>query len=499
MKLSVRQHLDSDPSTRGRSARRALRRLRAKRPLPMRHVLLRPGLRVQMSAALALVSRERLTNYARRVPLRVALHGLLCAVVLLVLAGDMLLAWSRSAVVPRDDVVLYINQRSVGGAGEVSGDTIAPVVTYTTRTERPTITLTSAVAASHLNQIAPEVRAVSSETVTVFDRLHMLAAGETLGGVAAAYGIALEALVWANPSINGDVLVPGMDLRIPRISGRPYVIQAGDTLESIAERTGVAAELIVEFKANGISRSKPLPVGHELFIPGNVAPLPEPMLVAYGGLAGLAATGPQPAGIVREWQTNMRQGPDTVYEKVGQFDAGRRAQLLGRHQDWVQVSIGGTVGWMNNTLLDIPAGVFEQLPESADFPPPPPIWVWPARGSLTSGYGPRWGGFHDGIDIANAAWTPIVAARAGRVVEAGWCSGYGYCVRLNHDGGIQTVYGHLIDQPPVRVGQTVPVGTVIGYMGSTYDRRGGGYSTGVHLHFEVRVGGRTVNPFNFLP
>jgi murein DD-endopeptidase MepM/ murein hydrolase activator NlpD len=240
-------------------------------------------------------------------------------------------------------------------------------------------------------------------------------------------------------------------------------------------------------------------VGREIFIPGGSYALPAPLLAARGGLAGLAALQAGPGGVVRENQTNLRIGPDTVYDKAGQFEAGRRAALLARHGDWLKVDIGGTVGWVWANLLIVPEGVVAALPETNDFPPPPPIWVWPTYGSFTSGFGPRWGSFHDGIDIANRAGTPIVAARTGRVIETGWCSGYGYCVKLSHPGGIMTTYGHLLNHPPVSVGQVIEAGEVLGYMGSTYDRSGGGYSTGVHLHFSIKVHGRAVNPLNFLP
>ena len=72
-------------------------------------------------------------------------------------------------------------------------------------------------------------------------------------------------------------------------------------------------------------------------------------------------------------------------------------------------------------------------------------------------------------------------------------------MRLGHEGGVETIYGHLIARPPVSVGDEVAVGELIGHMGSTYDRAGGGYSTGVHLHFTVLVNGRAVNPLRFLP
>lgn len=129
-------------------------------------------------------------------------------------------------------------------------------------------------------------------------------------------------------------------------------------------------------------------------------------------------------------------------------------------------------------------------------------WTWPTYGTITSGYGLRAmavGQFHNGVDIANNKDTPIAAARDGQVIEAGWCAGYGYCVRLQHAGGFLTEYGHLDGQPPVQVGQTVQVGTIIGMMGTTYDSAHGGYSTGVHLHFTIRLNGVAVDPLLYLP
>jgi murein DD-endopeptidase MepM/ murein hydrolase activator NlpD len=144
-------------------------------------------------------------------------------------------------------------------------------------------------------------------------------------------------------------------------------------------------------------------------------------------------------------------------------------------------------------------------PTPTKAPAPAPAanrWVWPTRGTLTSKFGYRnLGGrrFHNGIDIANTKWTRIVAARGGTVTEAGWCSGYGFCVKIAHSDGFTTDYGHMASRPPVRAGQWVNPGTLIGYMGATYDRKGGGYATGVHLHFTVKRYGRAVNPLLYLP
>lgn len=117
--------------------------------------------------------------------------------------------------------------------------------------------------------------------------------------------------------------------------------------------------------------------------------------------------------------------------------------------------------------------------------------VWPVGGPITSGFGPRWGRMHEGIDIAGSSGTPIAAAAAGTVIIAGWSGGYGNLVVIDHGNGISTAYGHN-SSLAVSVGQSVGQGTVVSGMGTT------GHSTGVHLHFEVRVNGSAVDPLGYL-
>lgn len=334
---------------------------------------------------------------------------------------------------------------------------------------------------------------------SVYQALDYLEEGETLGAIAARYQVRLEALVLANGLEQGDALVVGQALRIPRVSGFPHVVIAGETVFDLAARFGVPYEAIVAFPPNRIDASGGLTPGSEIFIPSERLELPAAWLRAVGGMEGLALRGPVPAAVVGAERANLRAGPGVEYDQLGQLVAGRRVALLARYGDWVQVEHSGRRAWMRADLLELAAEQLAAIPITNDVPPRPDRWVWPARGRLTSGFGPRWGRFHNGIDIANRAGTPIVAARAGRVLEAGWCRGYGYCVRLGHAGGIETIYGHLIAPPLVAAGGEVAVGQVIGHMGSTYDRRGGGYATGVHLHFSVLVNGRAVNPLRFLP
>jgi len=121
-------------------------------------------------------------------------------------------------------------------------------------------------------------------------------------------------------------------------------------------------------------------------------------------------------------------------------------------------------------------------------------YIWPTQGTLTSGYGWRWGRMHKGIDIAAPVGTPVVAAAGGVVVSSGWDSGgYGNKVDIRHPDGSVTRYGHN-SRLLVREGQEVRQGQLISEMGST------GRSTGPHLHFEVHPSGRgAINPMAFLP
>ncbi len=116
---------------------------------------------------------------------------------------------------------------------------------------------------------------------------------------------------------------------------------------------------------------------------------------------------------------------------------------------------------------------------------------WPTSGSLSSRYGPRGRGYHRGIDLAAAYGAPIRAAKAGTVTLAGWYYDYGKTVIISHPDGTQTLYAHA-SQINVNSGQTVEKGQLIGRVGRT------GRSTGPHLHFEVHVNGKRVNPLAYL-
>ncbi|MGW6376200.1 M23 family metallopeptidase [Rhodococcus sp. NPDC055112] len=132
--------------------------------------------------------------------------------------------------------------------------------------------------------------------------------------------------------------------------------------------------------------------------------------------------------------------------------------------------ITGAQQWVNDQLRALnPGGSVAPLKART---------VQPVNGHMTSGYGARWGSHHGGIDIGANLGTPILSAANGEIISAGPASGFGLWVRVRHDDGTVTVYGH-VNEYTVNVGQRVEAGQQIATVGNR------GQSTGPHLHFEV--------------
>lgn len=125
-------------------------------------------------------------------------------------------------------------------------------------------------------------------------------------------------------------------------------------------------------------------------------------------------------------------------------------------------------------------------------------FIMPMEGKIGSGFGPRIHPIfgtkrqHNGVDIACVRGQPIWSAKEGKVIFAGWKNGYGNVVLIEHAGPVVTLYAHQ-QEMHVTAGYTVGKGEIIGECGST------GWSTGPHLHFEVRTGGQPKDPMIVLP
>jgi lipoprotein NlpD len=140
-----------------------------------------------------------------------------------------------------------------------------------------------------------------------------------------------------------------------------------------------------------------------------------------------------------------------------------------------------------------PLETSDRAPAPSELPSGPDRLRWPTRtGALTSGFGPRNGTFHDGIDIAAPEGTPVYAARGGRVIYSDQIPGYGNIVILEHADGLSTVYAHN-QKNEVAQGEVVRQGDEVSRVGQT------GRTTGPNLHFEVRIQNVARNPLFFLP
>lgn len=268
--------------------------------------------------------------------------------------------------------------------------------------------------------------------------------GDTLTTIAEHHGVTVDYLIWNNPEVGADpdTLIIGETLLIPGTNGLVYDVRLGDTITDIAGTYGVSPDAIIQYAANSLASPDLITEGMVLLLPGGVPPAPPPE--------------PEPVAVPVEAAPQVDPDPGFA----------------------------------------VPAAVAPPVTEVAPIPDDPSVYVsyiWPVNGSLWSGYGPRWGSFHKGIDIGAAYGTSVMAAAAGQVTLATYRdNGYGMYVIVHHADGSETLYAHL-SQLYVEVGQYVNQGDAVGAVGCT------GWCSGDHLHFEVWIGGTTYNPLNYLP
>ncbi|HEY3247726.1 MAG TPA: LysM peptidoglycan-binding domain-containing protein [bacterium] len=339
--------------------------------------------------------------------------------------------------------------------------------------------------------------------------------GQALWDIARAHGRSVEAIVAANHLRNAELLRPGQTLIIPAASAGPatplapaavrkpvggqpvsHVVVAGDTLWSVARRYGLSVSTLA--RANAMSETALIHPGQRLALAATSAaatPVASRRTVPSQALTILVTSGQTLSAIAQTYGVSTRALVQANHLRSAHaIRAGQRLTILGSSTA-AQLARRTPVAPAAQTVRRTPVTPARvQIPRVSQ-----PLaaslrrgfFRWPARGIITSRFGMRWRRHHNGLDIAAPRGTPIYAGRAGMVIFAGWYFGYGLAVLLSHGGGVMSIYGHA-SALLVHTGQTVSAGQQIARVGCT------GSCTGNHVHFEVRINGRPVNPLRYL-
>lgn len=259
---------------------------------------------------------------------------------------------------------------------------------------------------------------------------------DSIFSIAEKFGLKPETILWSNRYTLGDTpdgLYVGDELFILPEDGVYHMWSEGEGLNGVSGFYGVEPDVIVDYPLNNLDRATLGDYSLPNIKPGT-------MLIVPNG------TRPTVSWII------ARENPAEGSRYLGDF-----------------YCVGTIYGWVGT-------GSF----------------TWPTPDHSLSGY--DWNPpVHNGLDFQGVSGSPIYAADTGVVVYSGWSDrGYGNLLVIDHDGGWQTMYAHLLDYSFVPCGSNVSKGQVIASMGST------GRSTGPHLHFELRINGAAVNPWNYL-
>lgn len=260
-----------------------------------------------------------------------------------------------------------------------------------------------------------------------------------------------------------------------------YEVAPGDTLSQIALNNNLSIAALVEMNETIENENSTIRAGDEMIVT-----IPEPEL-----------------SIERQEESYFEEDYEAEVQYIDNDQWFTTEQVTVQQPSAGHRNIVVLVSYRNDKEVDRgilkEEVVMEAVPKIVERGTKvPPTYIKPISGGrLTSSYGgrkaPTRGAStnHKGVDWATPVGTTVVASSAGTVARAGWGSGYGYVVYINHGDGRQTRYGHL-SKVLVKPGQTVQQGTKIALSGNT------GRSTGPHVHFEILIGGQSVNPLGYL-
>ncbi len=346
---------------------------------------------------------------------------------------------------------------------------------------------------------------------------YLVRAGDFAEAIAVLHGISLATLGQLNPRLDLSLIRIGQALVVPLVDLPPpppgtvgagpapqltYTVQPGDTVSGIAIQYGVDATAMALLNP-GLNPNL-ISVGQTLFVPGTV-PVPkvsQTFVTDFGDSIEYVAAA---AGVTPH--TLLANNPGLA---TGYIGSGTALRVPDREGVIVDVRTGDTLqaiaaqfGTTVPALVDAPFnGVVDPngliAGQELLVPITVPVFVWPAHGQLTDGFGVcrSWDCSvrHRGVDIAqNGGALRAMADGVVTAVGGSWCCGLGFFVEIDHGNGWVSVYGHLHGPAWVFEGQTLEAGDPIGEVGTT------GYSTGVHLHLELYHNEWALDALNYLP
>jgi murein DD-endopeptidase MepM/ murein hydrolase activator NlpD len=270
--------------------------------------------------------------------------------------------------------------------------------------------------------------------------------GDTISVIASRFGVTVGTVLWANNLTQKSLIKPGLTLKIPPVSGVLHTVAKGDTLQKIASTYDADLNEILAF--NHMEAGAKLNPGDELVVPGGTPPAPVVRPIAANPNVSIRPSVPI--------SSITGKALDVYQELTGKDDTRTKP-------------------------ADAPADAVDNVAKGK--------FLWPTRLHVINQY---YGWQHTGVDIDGDYTDPIYAAADGVVETAGWNSGgYGLMILLDHGNGNKTRYGHA-SKLFVKAGDTVKRGQVMAMIGTT------GRSTGTHLHFEVYINNKRVNPLAYI-
>ena len=397
--------------------------------------------------------------------------------------------------------------------------------------------------------VQPAVSESAQPVITAYAPAHSsyrVQSGDTLRSIASSLGTTPEALVRANSLIDPDVIFVGSTLVVPAdaVPAQPLLKKAAPTAEASQPRPAIAnsdrlsrlrsmattpesANLLEQMRS--ATPTAAVSVGGEELteqdVLGSVSSTEGQDPYASNLLAEVEEIKTQSVQVSEAESVELKSDvaeseEETLLARAGDSDRVSRLNLPGREPVSAKVAEAENSLQADRAEVDpdllaaaplspdtyIPAQRstgqvvspdMPLLPSEDEYLPEAPDYfdgyIWPTEGTITSGFGWRWGRMHRGVDVAGPIGTPVVAAASGVVERAGWTSGgYGNIVEIRHPDGSMTRYAHN-NSVIVSAGQSVKQGQQIAEMGST------GYSTGPHLHFEIYLDDDAVNPVAYLP